>query len=107
MRTQSVSVSTSGSAANSSPIFLDPSLSSFDVGAAMVEVVDGATFKLQHSYDNHQTPAASVTWHDYPSASGKTATYDVGGLTIPCTMLRVVITTGSVGTVRLDVCQYG
>jgi hypothetical protein len=107
MRTASATATIGSNGDVSDPIILDTSCSHFSVGAVMVEVVDGATAKLQYSYDNPQVAAASRTWLDHASATGKTATFDVGALAAPCTMVRLNLTAGSAGSFRLDVCQYG
>lgn len=98
-----------GAVAVSAPIPLD--LFAYTCVGIGVAVSAGATltYKVQHTYDDvfsNSFSAASATWYDHPTITGKTASFD-GSYLYPVVAVRLNVTAWTVGTATMTVLQSG
>lgn len=103
---RSIVVSKTG-AGTSNVVPLDTYRAAFEVsiGCAVSGTVN---YKIQHTYDDPFAAtfsAASATWFDHPTITGKTANAD-GSYTAPVKAVRINIASGS-GSVTATIVQTG
>lgn len=84
------------------PIQLDPSKETFNVGIGVV-VTSTINFTVQYSHDDW---GSLTTWHDISALASKTANTS-SNLTVPATAVRLTVNSVTGGTAVMTVIQAG
>ncbi len=101
---------TVGAQTVSDPLPMNLHATPFNIGLG-IAVSGGAslTYKVQHTFDDVFAAgfvAASATWFDHSTITGKTASFD-GNYAYPVVAIRLNVTVWASGTATLTVLQAG
>jgi hypothetical protein len=86
-------------------IALDPSIADFKVRVYVDKGAGTVDYKLQYCLDPLTTADASCTWIDSTTIPASTSTSKEESFVTPISKIRLVITTLSSGTMKIQVLQ--
>lgn len=89
-------------------IDMDPTIAPFNATVACTVTTGPASYKLQYTIDDFSSPLktdATAAWFDSPDIPAGTSQSAVAALVAPVSRVRLVITTLTAGSIRLQTQQ--